>query len=33
MQVSGKTKIFKSEYGGNTFYNTSISRKLEDRTI
>ena len=33
MQVSGKTKIFKNEFGGNTFYNTSVSRKLEDRKI
>ena len=32
MQVSGKTRIFKNEYNGNTFYNTSISRKLEDGT-
>lgn len=33
MQVTGKTRIFKDEYNGNTFYNTSISRKLEDRKI
>lgn len=33
MQVTGKTRIFKEEYGGNTFYNTSVSRKLEDRKI
>lgn len=32
MQVSGKTRIFKNEFGGNTFYKTSISRKLEDGT-
>jgi hypothetical protein len=32
MQVIGKTRIFKDEYGGNTFYNTSVSRKLEDGT-
>ena len=33
MQVIGKTRIFKDEYGGNTFYKTYVSRKLEDRTI
>ena len=33
MQVTGKARIFKDEFGGNTFYNTSVSRKKEDRKI
>ena len=32
MKVVGKTKIFKNEYNGNIYYNTSISNKKEDGT-
>lgn len=30
MKVTGKTRIFKNEYNGNTYYTTSISNKKED---
>lgn len=33
MQVTGKTRIFKDEFGGNTYYKTYVSRKLEDRNL
>jgi hypothetical protein len=33
MQITGKTRVFKNEFGGNVFYSTSIPRKLEDRNI
>lgn len=32
MDVTGKTRIFKNEYGGNTYYSTSISNKNADGT-
>lgn len=32
MQVTGKTRIFKDEFGGNTYYKTTVSRKTEDGT-
>lgn len=32
MKVTGKTRIFKNEYNGNTYYTTSISNKKEDGT-
>lgn len=32
MDVTGKTRIFKNEYGGNTYYSTSISNKKADGT-
>ena len=32
MKVTGKARIFKNQYNGNTYYSTSISNKKEDGT-
>ena len=32
MKVTGKTRVFKNDYNGNTYYTTSISNKKEDGT-
>ena len=32
MKVIGKTRVFKNDYNGNTYYTTSISNKKEDGT-
>jgi len=32
MQITGKLMVFKNEYNGKTFYNTSIGSKQQDGT-